>query len=84
MTAERIFAFHKASTALGLHRMQKIVEKAEQLNVHVALENLHNFADLSYILEQTDSPHIGFCYDCCHPTTVIIRTRISYLFTVPE
>ncbi|HBL85342.1 MAG: xylose isomerase [Clostridiales bacterium GWF2_38_85] len=56
----------KPYTALGLNRIKKIAEKAEQLNVNVALENLHNLNNLSYVLEQVDSPRIGFCYDCCH------------------
>lgn len=52
--------------ALGLDRLKRIAEKAEHLNVNVALENLYNFTNLAYVLEQVDSPHIGFCYDCCH------------------
>jgi Sugar phosphate isomerases/epimerases len=51
---------------LGLDRIKIIAEKAEQLGVNVALENLRNFTNLSYVLEQIDSQHIGFCYDCCH------------------
>lgn len=51
---------------LGLDRIKKMAEKAEQLGVNVALENLHNLANLSYVFEQVDSPRIGFCYDCCH------------------
>jgi len=45
---------------------KRIAEKAEELGVNVALENLHNFSNLSYVLEQVDSERIGFCYDCCH------------------
>ena len=56
----------KPYNALGLERIKKIAEKAEQLGVNVALENLRNFTNLSYILEQVDSLRIGFCYDCCH------------------
>ncbi|EGW38755.1 sugar phosphate isomerase/epimerase family protein [Desulfosporosinus sp. OT] len=52
--------------ALGLDRIKRIAEKAEQLGVNVALENLHNFKNLSYVLERVDSLRIGFCYDCCH------------------
>lgn len=51
---------------LGVDRVKRIAEKAEHLGVNVALENLSNFANLSYILEQVDSNRIGFCYDCCH------------------
>lgn len=52
--------------ALGVERIKRIAEKAEHLGVNVALENLGNFANLSYMLEQVDSMRIGFCYDCCH------------------
>lgn len=52
--------------ALGVDRIKRIAEKAEHLGVNVALENLCNFANLSYMLEQVDSARIGFCYDCCH------------------
>ncbi len=52
--------------ALGLDRIKRITKKAEQLGVDVALENLRNLANLSYVLEQVDSLRIGFCYDCCH------------------
>jgi len=51
---------------LGLDRIKIIAERAEQLGVNVALENLRNFTNLSYVLEQVDSNRIGFCYDCCH------------------
>jgi len=56
----------KPYNALGLHRIKRIAEKAEQFGVNVALENLRNLANLSYVLEQVDSLRIGFCYDCCH------------------
>lgn len=52
--------------SLGLDRIKRIAEKAERLGVNVAMENLRNFTNLSYVLEQVDSLRIGFCYDCCH------------------
>jgi len=51
---------------LGLDRIKKIADKAEKLGVNVALENLRNFSNLSYVLDQVDSHRIGFCYDCGH------------------
>jgi L-ribulose-5-phosphate 3-epimerase len=51
---------------LGMGRIRKIAEKAEQLSVNVAMENLQNFSNLSYVLEQIHSKRIGFCYDCGH------------------
>ena len=53
-------------TILGLDRVKRITEKAEQLGVNVALENLHNLTNLAYVLEQVDSRRIGYCYDCGH------------------
>jgi L-ribulose-5-phosphate 3-epimerase len=51
---------------LGLDRIKRIAEKAEQLGVNVALENLRNLANLANVLGQVDSLRIGFCYDCGH------------------
>lgn len=56
----------KPYNALGLDRFKKITEKAEQLGVNVALENLHNLSNLAYVLEQVNSLRVGFCYDCGH------------------
>lgn len=52
--------------ALLLDKVNKIAEKAVKHNVNVAFENLRNFKKLEYILSNTDSPSIGFCYDCAH------------------
>ncbi|WP_253300887.1 sugar phosphate isomerase/epimerase family protein [Paenibacillus lautus] len=51
---------------LGLDRIKRIADKAEQLDVNVAMENLWNFSNLAYVLEQVDSLRIGFCYDSGH------------------
>lgn len=56
----------KPYNAIGLNRIKRIAEEAERLQVNVALENLHNLTNLSYVLEQVDSTRIGLCYDCCH------------------
>lgn len=53
-------------SAVGLDRIKRIAEKAERVGVNVAMENLRNFTNLSYVLDQVDSLRIGFCYDCCH------------------
>lgn len=57
---------NKPYNALGLDRVKRIAEKAEKLGVNVAMENLWNLSNLSYVLEQVDSNRIGFCYDCAH------------------
>ncbi len=51
---------------LGLDRVKRIAEKAEQQGINVAMENLRNLTNLGYVLEQVDSSRIGFCYDACH------------------
>ena len=53
-------------TPLGLERIRTITEKAERLNINVALENLRNLSNVAYVLDQIDSGRIGFCYDCGH------------------
>lgn len=65
--------------ALGMDRLKRIVQKAEKLEVNVALENLWNLNNLSYVLQHIDSPRIGFCYDCAHhyryyPDTSLLST----------
>ena len=56
----------KPFNELGLNRIKRIAERAEQLDVNIALENLHNITNLSYMLESVNSQRLGFCYDCCH------------------
>jgi len=56
----------KPYNQLGLDRIKRMADKAEQLGIKVALENLQNLSNISYMLEQVDSPSIGFCYDCGH------------------
>jgi len=67
--------------ALGLERIKRIAEKAEQLNVNVALENLQNFSNLSYMLEQVKSPRIGFCYDCCHHNNYNLSDELLSMYS---
>lgn len=56
----------KPHTALGLDRLKKLTETAERLGVNLAFENLWNLTNLSFVMEQLDSPRVGFCYDCAH------------------
>ncbi len=53
-------------TPLGLDRVKSMAEMAELLGVNVALENLWNYTNISYVLSRVDSPCLGFCYDSCH------------------
>jgi len=51
---------------LGLDRLKRIVERAEQKNVNIALENLRKIEYLAYALENINSARLGFCYDSGH------------------
>ena len=51
---------------IGLDRIKRIVEKAEQKNVNIALENLRKTEYLAYALGNINSARLGFCYDSGH------------------
>jgi len=51
---------------LGLSRVMRIVELAEQNGINVAFENLRTIEHLDYILDNITSPRAGFCYDSGH------------------
>ena len=51
---------------LGLDRIKRITEKAEQKNIRIALENLRRVDYLAYVLGNIDSQKVGFCYDSGH------------------
>ncbi len=53
-------------TGVGLARLERLVEKAERLEVNVALENRQNLESLRFALYRIGSSRLGFCYDCCH------------------
>lgn len=53
-------------TRAGLARMQRLVGRAEDLGVSLALENLQNTKNLKALFEAIGSPRLGLCYDCCH------------------
>lgn len=64
---------------LGLDRIKRIAEKAEKNGINVALENLHNINNVSYVLDNIASQRIGFCYDSCHH--INIKPEIDLLST---
>jgi sugar phosphate isomerase/epimerase len=51
---------------LGLDRVKRIAEKAEQCGVNIAFENIRSFAHLKYVLDNVDSPRVGLCFDSGH------------------
>ena len=57
---------------LGLKRVGKIVDAAEQKNIKLAFENITATEHLDAVFERFSSPYVGFCYDsghenCNHP-----------------
>lgn len=50
----------------SLDKIKRIAERAENLQINVAMENLNNLTNLSFVLDNIKSQRIGFCYDCCH------------------
>ena len=54
---------------IGLKRFDKLIERAEQRNVNIALENMCEASQLlqtAELLEYCDSPYLGFCFDSGH------------------
>jgi len=55
-----------AFNEVGLNRVKRIVEKAENRGVNLAFENLRSVGHLEYVLTHVNSPRAGFCYDSGH------------------
>ena len=53
-------------TDVGLERIKKIVEVAEQKEIKLAFENLTTLEHLDAVFEKFSSPYVGFCYDSGH------------------
>lgn len=53
-------------TESGMEQVKRIAEKAEKLNINVAMENVRNFQNVTHVLDSIASEKIGFCYDSCH------------------
>lgn len=50
----------------GIECIGKIVERAKQNGVKIAIENTRNPAIVDFVLDEIDSPWLGFCYDSSH------------------
>lgn len=55
---------------LGMDRIKTLAQTAEELDINIAMENLRNVQNVSYVLDSLDSPKIGFCYDSCHHANI--------------
>ncbi|MGD9604689.1 MAG: sugar phosphate isomerase/epimerase family protein [Bacilli bacterium] len=65
--------FHISSTAnppaineLGLERFAKLLNKCEQYQINLALENLRRLDYLDFLFEKFSSPFLKFCFDSGH------------------
>lgn len=52
--------------SIGIERMKRIVDIAEQLNVNVAIENMSRPEYLERIFRDIQSERLGFCFDSGH------------------
>ena len=50
----------------GLEVLARLVRQAEDSGVRLAVENTRQPGHIDYILENLDSPSLGFCYDSSH------------------
>lgn len=50
----------------GLEVIACLAKRAEELGVRLAVENTRQPSHIDYILENLDSPALGFCYDSSH------------------
>ena len=51
---------------LGLTRIKKIVDFAKELNIKVALENVHYPGYLEFVLNNIKNDNVGVCFDTGH------------------
>lgn len=50
----------------GLESLEKIVRRAEELGVNIAIENTRRMDSVVAVLEHISSPVLGFCFDSSH------------------
>lgn len=72
---------------LGLDRIKKLVETAENKEVNLALENTRSLEHLDFVFEKIESARLGFCYDsghenCYHPDADCLSRYGDKLFAI--
>ncbi len=65
---------------IGNERLDRIIDRAGTLNVHVAFENLRNIGNLTSVLRRLTFPHVGYCYDSCHHINFALDMDLLSLF----
>ena len=51
---------------IGIDRLKRIIDKAESLNINIALENMESPQYIEYIFSKVQSNRLGFCFDSRH------------------
>jgi sugar phosphate isomerase/epimerase len=51
---------------IGIERLKRIIDKAETLNINIAVENMESPQYLAYIFSNIQSDRLGFCFDSGH------------------
>ena len=51
---------------IGIERLKKIIDTAEQLNINIAIENMARPEYLDCIFKNIQSKRLGFCFDSGH------------------
>jgi len=65
------------ASTIGLDRFKRIADLAEHKGVNVAIENMRvpeAIARAALVLEQIDSPRLGFCFDSGHYNARFVQT----------
>lgn len=58
--------FIKEPNMEGINCISQIIERAEQYNIKIALENTKDPDFISVVLDEIPSKHLGYCYDSSH------------------
>ena len=65
---------------IGNDRLDRIIDRAGALGVHVAFENLRNIHNLTAVLDRVTLSHVGYCYDSCHHMNYAPDTDLLELY----
>ncbi len=66
--------------AVGNDRLDRIIDRAGELDVQIAFENLRNIRNLTSVMNRVAFPHVGYCYDSCHHINYAAGTDLLELF----
>ena len=65
---------------LGYDRLDQIIDRAGDLDIQIAFENLRNVRNLSSVLNRVKFTHVGYCYDSCHHFNYATGTDLLALY----